>query len=193
MYGASLERAGQLRMTTLQNEFEEIAAVINRALELDREADHARDTRDKDSSARIYEELLTVLAPRAERLVNTTQNNKAFAHFAYGVALRVLHLHEDAIAQLQQSLAIAPDEIDTLLEITVCLGKGGRLREAAQFARRAVRVAPNSAEAWGNLAMTLIQIKEKDSAFDAISKAMALDPANQKNRYILDNFHRYFS
>ena len=40
--------------------------------------------------------------------------------------------------------------------------------------------------------MVLIQNKNREEAFDAISHAVELDQDNKKNRYMLENFHGYF-
>lgn len=176
----------------MSNTFVEIESLVKRALELDQQAEVARQSRDEALAGRVYEELLGVLIPKAEALLALNNGHNAFAHFAFGVILRVLHVYEDAISQFKLSLAIAPNVINTLLEITQCLAQSGDLVNALVFARRAVVVAPYSAEAWGNLAMVLIENKEREEAFDAISRAIELDPNDKKNLYILENFHRYF-
>jgi len=173
-------------------QYEEVKQLIMRALELDEQAARARQCRDEQLAGKIYEELLTVLAPKAETLVASALEDRAFAHFAYGVVLRVLHLFDDAIGQFRKSLVIVPDSTDALLEITLCLAQIGNQTAAEEFARRGIVVAPDSPASWGNLAMILIQNRKKEEAFDAISRAVALDSKDPKNRYILENFHRYF-
>ena len=182
-----------VKIVSVPNTFDEIQSLVFRALELDRQSDEARQSKDEELAGKIYEELLVVLVPKAEALVALNNGHSAFAHFAFGVILRVLHLHEDAIFQFRKSLTVAPNVINTLLEITICLAKSGNLVTAEKFARQAIAVSPDSAAAWGNLAMVLIQNNNRNEGFDAISRAVELDPQDQKNRYILENFHRYFT
>lgn len=176
----------------MPNTFAEIESLAKRALELDQQSDEARQSRDEKLAVKIYEELLTVLIPKVEALLALNNGHNAFAHFTFGVILRVLHMYDDAIDQFKQSLAIAPDVINTLLEITLCLSQKGDVEKAIKYARRATEISPDSAAAWGNLAMSLIQTNNPEEAFDAISRAVELDPNDKKNRYILENFHGYF-
>lgn len=181
-----------VKVVFMPNTFDEIKKLAVRALELDQQSEEARQSRDKELSGKIYEELLMELFPKAEALLALNNGHSAFAHYTLGLVLRILQLHEEAVPHFQKSLAIAPNLLYTLLEITLCLGKSGNLVAAEEYARKAVAVSPNSAAAWGNLAMVLVQNNNRDEGFDAISRAVELDPQDPKNRYILENFHRYF-
>ena len=173
-------------------ELDTIESICKRALALDAESEQARQDNDEERGTKIYEELISALAPKAEQIANTTKDNKAFAHFAHGIVLRVLRLYEDALASFQLSLVERPNIENTLLEITMCLGQLNRHEEAELYARRCVVISPQSGSAWGNLAMVLIQLNQKAEAFDSISKAVTLDPYDSKFRYIADHFNQYF-
>jgi len=94
--------------------------------------------------------------------------------------------------RFERSLAVQPNAPNSLMEMTLCLGHLGRTAEAEKYARCAVEVEPQSAAAWGNLAMCLIQLGRKTDAREALDHALALDPADSKNKYIAANFERYF-
>lgn len=167
--------------------------LIMRALELEQQANKARTENDKELGAKVYEELLTILVPKAERFIAQSGNESAFAHYCLGVILRILCIYQDAISEFQKCLSTEPEFYDALLEITGCLAQNGDLVAAEEFAKKAIKVKPNEAAAWGNLAMVLIQNGSKKEAFDAITKAMKLNPSDAKNRYIFENFERYFT
>jgi hypothetical protein len=187
-------RAGNtdVRAGSVSDDYEVISRLVNRVLDLEVQADRARSTRDEALAARIYDELTDQLLPEAETLAGRSATHGSFANFACGVVLRVLHRFDEAIVRFERSLALMPDVINALLEITGCLGHVGRHSDAVKYARQAVKVEPASAAAWGNLAMCLIQARQRDEAKQAIERALRLDPADQKNRYIAENFERYF-
>lgn len=167
--------------------------LIMRVIELEQQANKARKENDKELGAKVYEELLTVLVPKAEELITQSGNESAFAHYCLGVILRILCIYQDAISEFQKCLSTEPEFYDALLEITGCLAQNGDLVAAEEFAKKATKVEPNEAAAWGNLAMVLIQKGSKNNAFDAISRAMKLNPNDEKNRYIFENFESYFT
>ncbi len=79
-----------------------------------------------------------------------------------------------------------------ILQGADCLGEQDKHEEALQFAREATEAEPADAGAWGNLAMCMIQCRQKEEARKAIDFAIDLDPQDPLNRYIRDNFENYF-
>ena len=69
-----------------------------------------------------------------------------------------------------------------------CLGQLNRPHEALPFARQAAELEPVDAAVWGNLAMCLLQCGEREEARRAIDFAVDLDPTDQINLTIRDNF-----
>ena len=173
------------------SEFADLEAVCASALALDSQIEAARNSDDDLKVDRICDEIRNKLLPRAKALCTEATEHQAFAFFAYGLVLRVLKDYQNAIEQFRQSLVLSPNTINTLLEITLCFSQAGQLIQAETYARKAVSVEPTSASAWGNLAMTLIEADKKQEAFEAISRAVKLDPNDEKNKYIFENFHRY--
>lgn len=117
-----------------------------------------------------------------------SQYHPGFAHFAYGLVLRVLLRREEAEVQFRKSLSFRPGLINTLLELTRCLAEMGRHAEAEPCARDAVEVSPDSAAAWGNLAAVLIDLKDREGAKAALDKALLIDSTDTINRRIADRF-----
>ncbi len=117
----------------------------------------------------------------------------AFAHFARGLILRVQLRREEAEQSFRKANELDPDNIATLRSLVACLGEQGKDREALVFARQANEVDPVDAGAWGNLAMCLIQCRQREEARKAIDFAIGLDPQHPTNRYIRDNFEKYFT
>lgn len=185
--------AAQKRPEERSVEWTQIEAVAKRALELDLQSEQARSSRDVEWGARIYGELMDKLLPEAKRLADTSVRYGSFANYVAGLVLRVLQLYEPAVDRLKRSLTLKPAVINTLLEITHCLGQLGRTEEAEKYATLAIEAGPQSAAAWGNLAMCLIQSRKKKQAQEALEHALKLDPENPKNNYIAANFERYFN
>ena len=181
-----------IRLETNRDDFKQLSSIAQRALDLERLAELARSKNDIEAAKSIFGELVDDLVPRTKHFIDGS-DNKAFAYFAHGLVLRIAGMKEDAVEMYVQSLHYSPEIINTILEVTRCLGELGRVREALHYAKRAVEVEQDSAPAWGNLAMTNIQIGNRDEALSAIKKAIELDPKDPKNIYIYKNFERYFS
>ncbi|CAN5136400.1 hypothetical protein BH10PLA2_BH10PLA2_39250 [soil metagenome] len=166
-------------------------ALVGRAFEVEHAMFHARETEDTDAGAAIHAELTQVLLPRAEQLLETS-DDKAAAHYAHGVVLRVCGMHEDAIDAYNRSLELAPEAVPALLEMTVCLGEINRSNEAEPFARKVVEIDPLSAAGWGNLAMVHIQQGDRRNARLALDQALSIDPDNIQNQEIDKRFEDFF-
>ena len=169
--------------TDLFNALERIAREV---LELEARLDQARAEQDMGKGEEIYHHLADRLLPEATRIMEGPWDELAFAHFVVGLICRILAMPEEAEARFRKALFLKPDELNTLLELTRCLGGQERPQEALEFARRAVEVAPESAATWGNLAMCLFQCGHNDQAKESIDRAIALEPSNLINRHILD-------
>ena len=173
-------------------EFEQIQAFARRTLDLDAMGDRAKQKRDIKAGEAVFDELVNDLLPRAKQMTLRAKFHPGFAHFACGLVLRVLGQQEEAVEQFRTSLSHSPDTLNTLLEITRCLGESDNHSEARGYAQKAVEVEPSSPQAWGNLAMTLIQLGEREPARDAIDKALALAPEDTVNSHIKAAFDHTF-
>ncbi len=169
---------------------ENIERLCARARELDRQADIARSNGDKNMAGAIYEELLTKLAPLTEVVANNVvdTDNEAYALYAQGLTLRVLHLFEDAIPVFNKSISLDPNYLDAYLEIAICYKGSDRKSEAINYAKLATKCASDSHIAWSNLAEALMLKGHNEQAYEAINKAIQLAPKDSLSRNDLINF-----
>jgi len=171
--------------------YERMVDIETRLFELTKMAEKSRNENDGIIGCEIETELQD-LSNAAKQLKEEDGPLEAVSRFTYGLSLRILEKWEEAEYEYRTLVTKYPDEINGWLELTGCLRMQGKLEEEEQAAYRAIHVAPGSAAAWGNFAFTLIKLNRKDEARTAIEKAIVLDPDNQKNRYIFENFDRYF-
>lgn len=86
---------------------------------------------------------------------------------------------DDAIlltSRLDQRLTAEPDYPVTLHRIGVQLGQRGEMREAAEFFRNALRLAPNSALTHAGLGAALLEQGQIPEAISALQESVRLDP-----------------
>jgi tetratricopeptide (TPR) repeat protein len=173
----------------LCNALERIAREV---LKFEARLDQARAEQDMDKGEEIYRNLADRLLPEATRILEGPGAEFGFAHYVVGLICRLLAMPDEAEARFRKSLFLKPNVLNTLLELTRCLGEQDRPQEALEFARRAVEVAPESAAAWGNLAMCFIQVKDRIEAKNSIEKALSLDPQDSMTNYIRNHLDNYF-
>jgi tetratricopeptide (TPR) repeat protein len=76
-------------------------------------------------------------------------------HSNRGSALLLVGRPPEAVVELSEATAVAPDLADAWTNLGVALLRSGRPAEAERAYRRAVQLAPESAGAWRNLALLL--------------------------------------
>lgn len=86
------------------------------------------------------------------------------------------------IAQLRGKLQ---DLSGTNFEMGCQFAERGDWRDAAMRFRITVKLDPNFAQAWHNLGVCLMQLKDREGATQAFQRVLALDPANDEARYML--------
>ncbi len=144
--------------------FNALERIAREVLELEARLDQARAEQDMEKGEEIYHSLADRLLPEAARILEGPGAEFGFAHFVVGLICRILAMPEEAEERFRKALFLKPDELNTLLELTRCLGEQGRAQEALEFARRAVEVEAESAAAWGNLAMCFNQCGFKEGS-----------------------------
>ena len=174
-------------------EFQRISRIVQRVLELEKTHVQAKERQDLEAAEAVFEELNNELLPQALQITLTVRFHTAYAHYACGMVFRSLKRLEEAVEQYRISLSHHPDNLNTLLEIVRCLGQAERPEEAKAHAVHAVEVQPASPQAWGNLAMTMITLRDEAAARFALTKALELDPENIINRQIRVVFNRTFA
>jgi tetratricopeptide (TPR) repeat protein len=161
-------------------------------LELNAKSEPLMALGDEESCMPIYERLLE-LFELAKEIVESEGSDFWMAHYSLGLTLRILKQYEDALPCFRRAHALNSEEINTLKELVLCLGKLKESEEALRYSRKAVKLAPNDHGAWGNLAMSLINVGNRVEAKEAIDHAIRLNSQDPLNRYIRDNFENYFS
>ena len=169
----------------------DVESLLGIAGRLERDAADAREAEDYDSGQMIHAKLEALLADVRE-LRSRAGDDYAPAAHAEGFVLRILHRWNDAEAVFRSALRANPYHPEAWLELTWCLAMQGLLDDAEEAARRAVDVSSDRCESWGNLAMVLIQKRDRAGAREALDTALVLDPTDEYNRYIDEHFDAYF-
>lgn len=106
-----------------------------------------------------------------------TDDERARAHRAYGLALLQAQKHADAATQLEKSLALKASEKGFLL-LGMAYDGAGKAPDAIAAYRRGVDKMPKSGPLHHELGMALLQAGSARDAATALSKAAALSPAD---------------
>jgi hypothetical protein len=116
---------------------------------------------------------LEVLQPLSEALATD-------AEFWENMAEALLRLGENAKAEaaFQRTLALRPTSPAALYGLGFLRQASGRLPEAVELYRRAVRADPAMADAWRNLAAALVSLNQSAAAKEALDAALRLEPGN---------------
>jgi tetratricopeptide (TPR) repeat protein len=83
---------------------------------------------------------------------------------------------EEAIVQLQQAVAVDPDDLAIHNLLGYCYYKTGRHEQAVSCFLQAVTIDPRSAIDWDNLGSNLRDLGRTDEAISMYRKALSLDP-----------------
>jgi len=169
-----------------------LETICHEVLDIDEKMQPLKTLQDEQGLAPLFHRLNSELLPAIREIVEDGGSQMAFAHFTFGLILRILHRLDEAERAFRKANELQPGVINTLLELVRCLGEQDKHLDALPFAREAVRVGPVNAGAWGNLAMCLISCGEREEARKAIDYAIELDPQDSINHYIQDNFEDYF-
>lgn len=170
--------------------FEKLQEICGEALVLDSESENARRSEDLERAAIIFSRLVDDLLPEVENICQGLGRNMSFAHFARGLLFRILKQHDSAETSFRVANYLQPNVTNTLLELVRCLGEQEKYVDAVPFARQAVEIEPDSPACLGNLAMSLFMIGKKDEALGYIERALEIDPLDQINRQIYQNFEK---
>ncbi len=86
---------------------------------------------------------------------------------------------------LQNALKLAPDDLRALYNLGYLDMMEGKQRRAKSFFERAVRVNPNFAPAYGNLAFIYNSLGETDVAIEYLRKVLAITPDDPQAKSLL--------
>ena len=165
--------------------------INDRLLVLVPEAEKAR-VNARDGLADWAVVVLEGLRKEAECLEKAGGTIHGHALYCAGLANRLLGHYEEATIYYRACLVTASENLSLLLELTLCLGKQGYADEAREIALQSVKVAPDSAEAWGNVAGSSLQLGLRDEARAALDRALDIAPDNVINRNLDTAFESFF-
>jgi len=109
------------------------------------------------------------------RILDTAPGHQRALHYA-GVLAHQQGRGVDAVALIEKSLALAPDQADWHSNLGIVLQAEGRLDEAISAYRRAIALDPHHANAHSNLGVLLRATGEPVEAEAAYRTAIRLDP-----------------
>ncbi len=160
---------------------------------IEAEMDRLRSVQDEEGLARLSYGLDSELLPAVRQTSwKSSDRNMAFSCSTAGRILRLLDRKAEAEEAFRKANELWPGTISILLELVRCLAEQDKHKDALAFARKGVEVAPESAAAWGNIAMCLISCGERQEARQAIDHAIDLDPEDRINQHICKNFEAFF-
>jgi Flp pilus assembly protein TadD len=104
--------------------------------------------------------------------------NQARVYNLRAIAQNCLGDEAQALADFEAALRCNPDDVETLVNISLPLARQTRFAEADQAARKAVALAPQHRGARLRLAMHLLESGDNDGARDAFHAVLDLSPGD---------------
>ena len=160
-----------------------VLAAVQRGDEAAREIDAILAAKPDYAEAWANRALITLRTQKFEEAIAAAERAVAIKpHLAQVwqllASLRMQHRHDlaGAIAALQKSLSIEPDDVARLADLGEFLRRAKRLDEALQVLQRAVSLDANSYAAWVNYGTALQEAERLDEAKAAYEKALAINP-----------------
>ena len=166
--------------------------INDRLLSLYAEVEKALEGDDAGLPGWIKDEL-EKLREEVERLEKIRGAHHGHALYCAGLANRLLGRYSQAAVFYRICLVTSSENLSLLLEQTLCLGELGRTDEARVMALRSVKVAPESAAAWGNLAGSCMNLGLRSEARSALDRALKIDPENTINLGMDKEFESFFA
>jgi tetratricopeptide (TPR) repeat protein len=159
---------------------EKLREMGNYLWDLEQEADLAR-AEGKQAGVQQIEAKILRQAERAHSFHQIAGSHRILAAYVAGLGYRMIRRWPDATAHFLSVVQLSPMNGDAWLELTWCLAELGRWEECEMAARKSTEIFPKTAASWGNLALALGRLGRISEAFDAIQRAIQLDPADQRN------------
>ncbi len=104
------------------------------------------------------------------------QFEAAKGHFLSGLSLFERQDYAAAEAQFRHALALVPDRVSVLSNLSGTLVKQGKFAEAEAFAAKAVAIDSQAADAWQTLGTCLHALNRLDEALASYDRAIKLKP-----------------
>lgn len=108
-----------------------------------------------------------------------------FMHYAYGTALMALSQFDEAAAQMNAEMVISPNSSLPLLRLASINLRRHAPADAIGPAKQAVKLAPDSSEAYYLLGRAALDTGDNPTALKELQRAVVLDPDSPEIHFIL--------
>ena len=109
------------------------------------------------------------------RVIEVAPNHPRAVHYA-GVLAHQQGRRDEALALIERSLVLEPDQADWHSNLGIILQSNGQLEGAMDAYRRAIAINPSHANAYSNLGVVLKAIRKPSEAEAAYRTAIQLNP-----------------
>ncbi len=172
-----------------QNQYVKANYVWNRALDLGLDADLAAELQENIGNISFkveYEEGYNlVFQGKAEeglkKLLPLEDENPDWWNLLFIISLAYKSLGEigEAIKYLEKILIIRPTQVDTLVEMALCLAEQGNLNGAIEYLTKASKIRKDDPEILCNLGMAYLNNGNYDDAKYYIERTYEIDPMDE--------------
>ncbi len=100
----------------------------------------------------------------------------ARAHTWVGLELKARGDISGALEQYTEANRLNPKDVSALINIGICYGEAGRLAQAEQCFREAIRRRPSKVDAYWNLTVALQKENRNDEALGIVRQVLEIDP-----------------
>ncbi len=97
---------------------------------------------------------------------------------------------KEAVEVLNRAVTKDPENVEAWINLGAALGRLGRSREAIDALETARRKGVRTTTLFNALALTYLQEKQRDKALEYLNESLAIDPAQQDARELLDQVRR---
>lgn len=172
-----------------QNQFTKAKMTWDMALDLDVDEESAGDIRDNlgkiDHKVRYEEAYNLVFQGKAEEalddLLDLESQYPDWWNLLFIISLAYKSLGDlgQAKTYLEKILMIRPSQVDTLVEMALCLAQEANMPGAIDYLTRAAKLRKDDPEILCNLGMAYLHNGEEDDARYYISRAYEIDPTDE--------------
>lgn len=172
-----------------QNQFIKAKMTWDRALDLGVDEESAGDIRDNlgkiDHKVRYEEAYNLVFQGKAEEalddLLDLESQYPDWWNLLFIISLAYKSLGDlgQAKTYLEKILMIRPSQVDTLVEMALCLAQEANMPGAIDYLTRAAKLRKDDPEILCNLGMAYLHNGEEDDARYYISRAYEIDPTDE--------------
>jgi len=99
--------------------------------------------------------------------------------FFIALAHRQLGKYVEALSYFQRVLALKPDQVDALVEVSLCFGSLGDYQEAITYGEKALELGGANGEILSNLAVIYMEMGLLDDAEACLKESLAIDPQDE--------------